>query len=324
MDAVCGNLYFSGMSDTRTARRAKERPAAVPAFFLYGEPLRTSDERTVHVETIAARSRLHEWKIRPHRHRDLHQALFLQRGGVVASIDDSRTELRAPAVVIVPPGSVHSFRFKEDSVGAVISFSMDLARELSSTLRGLLDFLERPAACPLDRAALNATDLVPLTEMLLREFSRSAPGRGVALTGLLAAVLANLLRLTQDDSTGTGGAGSRERELVARYRQLIEQRYREHAAISSYARDLGISETRLRKACLEVTGQSPVTIVHQRLLVEAERQLRYTSMSVNQVAFFLGFEDPAYFSRFFTRATGMSPRGYRSHNHDEEALKQRS
>lgn len=316
MDARCQNLYFSSMSDIQIARRAASGSAAIPAFFLYGEPLRASDERTVHVETIAARSRLHEWKIRPHRHRDLHQALFVQRGSVAASIDDVGVELRAPAVVIVPPGSVHSFEFQEGTVGLVVSFGIDLAREIASTTHGLLDFLELPAACPLDPSAIKATDLGQLSEMLLREFSRSAQGRDTALSGLLAAFLANLLRLTPSGAVDAGGAARREREIVARYRELIEHRYREHAAISDYARELGTSETRLRKACQAVAGQSPVEIVHQRLLIEAERQLRYTSMSVTQIAYFLGFEDPAYFSRFFTRAMSVSPRSFRSRRHE--------
>lgn len=52
-------------------------------------------------------------------------------------------------------------------------------------------------------------------------------------------------------------------------------------------------------------------LLHQRLLVEAERQLRYTSMPIAQVAYHLGFEDPAYFSRFFSRRMRISPRGFR-------------
>src|SRR5207344_2664067 len=71
MDGATPNLYFSGMSAVRTPRNLFPG-AKVPAFFLYGEPLQPPDERVVHVETIAARSRLHDWVIEPHRHRDLH------------------------------------------------------------------------------------------------------------------------------------------------------------------------------------------------------------------------------------------------------------
>jgi AraC family transcriptional activator of pobA len=47
------------------------------------------------------------------------------------------------------------------------------------------------------------------------------------------------------------------------------------------------------------------------MLIEAERQLRYTGMSITQIAYYLGFEDPAYFSRFFAKGMGASPRSFR-------------
>ena len=57
----------------------------------------------------------------------------------------------------------------------------------------------------------------------------------------------------------------------------------EHVGIATYAADMKTSESRLRRACMAVAGQSPVELVHLRLLVEAERELRYTSMSVTQI-----------------------------------------
>src|SRR5581483_9134946 len=102
------------------------------------------------------------------------------------------------------------------------------------------------------------------------------------------------------------------RELVARFRRLIEARYRSHSSLSTYAAGLNVSEAKLRRVCLEVAGQSPVELVHLRLLVEAERLLRYTSMPVTQVGYHLGFDDPAYFTRFFTRRMSVSPRAFRA------------
>lgn len=49
-----------------------------------------------------------------------------------------------------------------------------------------------------------------------------------------------------------------------------------------------------------------------RVLFEAKRQLRYTSKAVSEIAYALGFDDPAYFTRFFSRRAGMSPRAYRA------------
>jgi AraC family transcriptional regulator, transcriptional activator of pobA len=306
-------LYFSVMRhpDPAHGAPAPAAPVFVPAFFLYGEPLQPPDERLVHIETIAARSRLHDWVIGAHRHRDLHQVLLTRRGRVEARLDGRAAVLPAPAVIVAPPGTVHAFRFEPQTVGVVISFASALAGELSTAGTAIREFLDRPSALALDRRALGKTDLTRLGEMLLREFGRSAPGRRLALSGLLAALLANLKRLLPDAPSDAETVSARDRELVACFREQLEQRFREHAGIGAYAALLKTSETRLLRACLAVTGESPLELVHLRLLIEAERQLRYTSMPVTQVAYYLGFEDPAYFSRFFSRRMGISPRAFR-------------
>jgi AraC family transcriptional activator of pobA len=245
----------------------------------------------------------------------LHQVLLTQRGQVEARVDEIAEALRAPAIVVTPPGVVHSFRFQPGTIGLVCSFAPGLVPELESGNSNIARYLERPAVLALDRASVNATDLEVLGDMLLREFGRSAPGRHVALRGLVAAMLANVMRLTRLSETGVpGGPGfaAPECELVARFRRLVELRYREHLGLAAYADELGVSQARLRRACVSVAGQSPAELVHLRLLVEAERQLRYTSLAVAQIGYHLGFQDPAYFSRFFTSRMRQSPREFRS------------
>jgi AraC family transcriptional activator of pobA len=203
----------------------------------------------------------------------------------------------------------------------VVSFAATLASELREVSPGLSEHLERCNAIALDRAALRQTDLHALAEMLLREFGRSAPGRRLALRGTLAALLANLQRLLPHVSDAAATISSRDRELVARFREQVERCFREHLGLAEYAGLLQTSESRLRRACVAVAGQSPIDLVHLRLLLEAERQLRYTSMPVTQIAYYLGFEDPAYFSRFFTRRMGTSPRAFR--NRDARTILER-
>ena len=53
-------------------------------------------------------------------------------------------------------------------------------------------------------------------------------------------------------------------------------------------------------------------MVHTRVLLEAKRELVYTSAAVSEIAYALGFDDPAYFTRFFSKRTGMAPRTFRA------------
>ena len=76
-------------------------------------------------------------------------------------------------------------------------------------------------------------------------------------------------------------------------------------------RMLGVSRDRLLHACRRRFGRPPIEIVHQRVLLEAQRGLIYTARTIEQIGSALGFEDPAYFSRFFKKHTGIGPQRYR-------------
>lgn len=312
MDAGPQNLYFSNMSGSHQKRGRSKPSAPVPAFFLYGEAPQAPDEATVHVETIAARSRLHDWTIEPHRHRDLHQIIVVHAGNAQVDLDRHRSTLEAPGIIHAPPGVVHGFRFQANTVGWVCSFASGLAKDLSGRSGELRRFLESPKVASLSQTTFLATDLLALSAMLLREFERSALGRESVLRGLLTAWVTNVYRVSQTGEHDSAAVASREREIVATFRQAVESRFREHAPLAIYCRSIGVSDSQLRRACLAVTGQAPAALIQLRMLVEAERQLRYTAMSVSQVAYYLGFEDPAYFSRFFRRRTGLPPKSFRA------------
>ncbi|WP_313807196.1 helix-turn-helix domain-containing protein, partial [Sphingobium sp.] len=110
------------------------------------------------------------------------------------------------------------------------------------------------------------------------------------------------------------GGSARQAALVARLRERIEQRFRQREPVGDHARALGVSLTALRQACAQVAGTSPAAMLDERALLEARRLLLYSNLSVTEVAYAVGFEDPAYFSRFFSRHVGQPPRGYRTAN----------
>lgn len=287
------------------------KPQPIPAFFLYDEPLRTPDAETIHAETIAARSQPRDWTIQPHRHHGLRQVVLLHSGGVTASIDGVESQVRAPALLVLPPGCVHAFRFEAGTAGIVVSWGGALPAGTPTEEAALATLFDRGAVHALERKELRATDTLRVGELLLKEFARAAAGRDLALRGLLATFLANLQRLVREPDPQPADPAQRNRELVARFRALADQYFREHRPLSAYASALGCSVVRLRRACLAVAGQPPLELVQQRLVVEAARQLRYTTTAVSEIAYALGFDDPAYFTRFFTRLMGAPPRKFR-------------
>jgi AraC family transcriptional activator of pobA len=291
-----------------TVRGARRR---YPTYLLYGEAPRQVAGPLLHVETIEARSARHHWKIEPHRHHALHQLVFVLKGCGVTMADGARSQYRPPAMVLTPAGAVHGFEFEPGTTGYVISLSDQLLRELIRQEPGIEGLFSRPMTLELRRDALRATDLARSVSMLAREFIRGDVGHRIALHGWLQVLLGNALRLVDDLPDAADPAAGQRRSLLARFGGMIERRYRDNQSVPDYAAALGVSQSRLRSICLALTGQSPIQLIHARVLLEAKRQLHYTDSAVKEIAASLGIEDAAYFTRFFTRRAGMSPREFR-------------
>ena len=67
----------------------------------------------------------------------------------------------------------------------------------------------------------------------------------------------------------------------------------------------------LNALCRQTVGKSALELIHERMILEAKRNLVYTSMSISEVSYAIGFSDPAYFTRFFKRQVGLSPKEFR-------------
>jgi AraC family transcriptional activator of pobA len=67
----------------------------------------------------------------------------------------------------------------------------------------------------------------------------------------------------------------------------------------------------LNRLCLKIAGKSAFEITQERLMLEACRKLTYVPASVAGIAYELGFQDPAYFSRLFKKLVGLTPKAYR-------------
>jgi AraC family transcriptional regulator, transcriptional activator of pobA len=290
------------------ARRARRR---YPTYFLYGEAPRQAAGPLLHVETIEARSARHHWKIDPHRHHALHQLVFVLKGCGVTMADGLRAQFRPPALVLTPAGTVHGFEFEPWTSGYVISISDQLLRELIRHEPGIEALFSHPLTLELTRDLLRATDFTRSVAMLARELLRSDDSHRIALQGWLRVLLGNALRLVEDRPHHADPSFSQSRTLLARFAGMIERRFRNDQGVPDYADALGVSQSRLRTVCLALTGQSPIQMIHARILLEAKRQLHYTDSAVKQIANSLGFEDAAYFTRFFSRRSRMSPREFR-------------
>lgn len=97
---------------------------------------------------------------------------------------------------------------------------------------------------------------------------------------------------------------------------MINRDYALHRSVESYADELGITAHYLNNLCQQLVKKNALQLIHERLLLEAKRYLVYSAQNISEVAYQLGFVDPAYFTRFFKRLTGQSPKAFKNSAQD--------
>ncbi|MBS0451036.1 MAG: helix-turn-helix domain-containing protein [Proteobacteria bacterium] len=287
------------------------KSAATPLLLVpFREVRHEQPDDCLHYEPVAVRGQEMDWTIPAHRHEDLHQIQFLERGSISGTVDGKPVQAKAPAILLIAPGSVHGFSHTHDTAGHQLTIPSATLQQLLAGTR-LADAGLGQSFVLTELGAQARKECTLLFEMLAREFRGHGTGRVPALlaTATLLAVL--LLRLHGEHIQKAQVPGARD-ALVQRYMALVEQHFREHRGLPFYADALGVTPDHLSRSCRNLTRQSALQLLHERLMLEARRLLAYTPMSVLEVAAAIGYQDPAYFSKFFTRATGHSPSQYRT------------
>jgi AraC-like DNA-binding protein len=155
------------------------------------------------------------------------------------------------------------------------------------------------------RLALSAeqdADLHAVLAVLAREQHRPAPSP-LILRALLKVVLLYLIRWQQQRFTPQDVQEKRVHHFI----QLMDTHYASQTQVAFYARELGVSAKRLNQILLAKLHKTATQIVHERLVLEARRELTAQKHTIKEIAFRLGFEEPSYFARFFKKHTGQSP-----------------
>ena len=264
----------------------------------------------LHYEAVAVRGEEMDWTIPAHRHEGLHQFQLLERGAVSGAIDGQAFEAEAPALLMLSPGTVHGFTYTRDAVGHQVTVPTATLRQLmgaNSLAQAALGTSFVRSGAELAGAGEECTRLFAT---LGREFQSQAPGRVQALLAHATLLAVAFLRCRGDAEAGSR-ANALPDTLVRRYRGLLEAHFRSPQPLAYYAEALDVTADHLSRICRKVSGQSALDLLNGRRMLEARRLLAYTPMPVAEVARELGYEDPAYFTRFFTLHVGDTPSGYR-------------
>lgn len=248
-----------------------------------------------------------------HIHRDDHYVfLLLTEGDFVLEIDFIEWHVTAPALCFIAPGQVHRYiRQHPRSNGWFLFAAPGMVRgncrdifENYQRVQQQFPLQQSPAvffSMPVLQHALEATG------RLLKKQIVTSLAEGIL--GLFAA------EIMQHDLSHTI-ANSRRQTITAKFRKLAKNKFRELKQVQQYAELLHITPLYLNECVKAVTGFPASHWIAEEVLLEARRLLYYTRLDAKQIAFELGYEDAAYFSRLFKKHTGMTPLAFRTQNHE--------
>ncbi|MBS1141476.1 MAG: 4-hydroxyphenylacetate catabolism regulatory protein HpaA [Proteobacteria bacterium] len=276
-------------------------------------------ECEIHYETFGRLADFFGRNTPPHRHYCFYQIHLLVKGSVRLSLDGQVYGGDAPLLIFTPPTIPHSFYSEEDTDGHVLTVRQEVVRNWYRAMPGqwpdtllrepaFLELASLPAA-----SADDFTALVQTVELLQREFDNDAKGHSALLLALAECAFIHLSRvlLAREPSSAQRPERSEDLRLFLNFCDLVEAHFRDHLTLTEYAGRLSVTEARLNDICRRMANLPSKEVVHERLVQEARRLLRYSAVPVSEISYQLGFVDPAYFSRFFAKRTGMPPSQFR-------------
>jgi AraC family transcriptional activator of pobA len=303
--------------------RPNSYAASVPAYVLYGEDRTGAIFGFFHIESLQVRTVPNKWRVGLHRHPDFDQLLILSSGRCTFEHDSQKGSVGAGSCVFTPANVVHQFSYEPGATGSVISVSSDFSAGLSSLDGAAITVMLRLGAQRV--VTLNTEEAIAttrdLTKLIFDKFSSRHPYRRHML-GCLFSVLLLELGAALDAPNNDGSRTMNTAGLFRRYRDLVhstigaigfsEKLRPQSNTVDAFARRLSTTPYALNLACQSVCGCAPRDLIYTAILDQATRLLLYTTLSMKEISFLLGYSHASHFTRFFKQRRGTTPEMFRS------------
>ncbi|MCF3643033.1 AraC family transcriptional regulator [Rhizobium sp. TRM95111] len=232
-------------------------------------------------------------------------------GGGRVSLGLADLALAGPSIVWTPAGERGAVIFEAGAEGAALAvpeLALGPAMPGGAIFTEVRDAIARPILGA-KITLLDARKMVQTVETIEAELRENGPGMQEVVRHHLALLLIAIWRRVNPPMEKPKPS---PRATVRSFLHLVELHMREQWSLADYAGVLGVTPDRLNTAVRRATGRTPMELIHARMMMEAEMLLDGSSLQIAQVAEALGFRDAAYFSRFFKRLAGVSPRDRRA------------
>ena len=274
----------------------------------------------------------------------------LMRECITASSDSQMQVFRFPCRIdafIIGVGTegetsvsfnLHEFRLKKDSMfiftpknilqvnsqqyfkADVIAISPDFMRRINIDIKNMmplfLKFVENPTLALTPEESRSMRGMIAQIERETRgpETHFSFDIVSILIAATIYKVGDIMYHYLAEHPEGQNNSHNRAEEYFKQFTHLLGEHFREERSVGFYARQLCITPKYLTTLIKRISGQSVSEWIDNYVILEAKTLLKYSTMSIQEIAYYLNFPNQSFFGSYFKRNTGMSPSQYKAQN----------
>lgn len=229
-------------------------------------------------------------------------------------------KLKKDSIFIFTPKNVLQVNSQQYFKADVIAISPDFMRRINIDIKNMmplfLKFVENPALTLTPEEGRSMRGMIAQIERETRgpetHFSFDI------VSGLIAATIYKvgdiMYHYLAEHPEGQNNSHNRAEEYFKQFTHLLGEHFREERSVGFYARQLCITPKYLTTLIKRISGQSVSEWIDNYVILEAKTLLKYSTMSIQEIAYYLNFPNQSFFGSYFKRNTGMSPSQYKAQN----------
>lgn len=258
-----------------------------------------------------------EHNLIPHLH-DYYSIFWIESGEAIHATEFVEYSLKADTILFVPPGLKHRMYLDKSVGGVYILFNEEFVQYNRVNIQPLKNYrlFNNPDFKSLITVEdVNKEKLSNITNLIHNELqNRDEYSQEIVLNLLHLFLLESRRIFDQQNQAPREESEETPDTTIIRFKQLIEDNFIREKNVSPYAGMLNMNASCLNELTKRVTGITAGELIRNRVIEETKKLLYSSRMSGKEIAYELGFDDPAYFSRFFKKYTGMTLNEFRDNS----------
>lgn len=233
---------------------------------------------------------------------------YCSSGSSTIVVDENEFELRANSVITITSGQIHFFKENKAAKGFILEFTFDFFCKDDNDMElifhnSLFCHFAMNEVIPLEKNKIIEHELLQIEKEL-----KGKPYQYlISVHSRIKLILVEINRC----KIKQGGEVYKPNALFLKFLEIIRSNFQKKQTVKQIAAALNTTESKLNEISKFHTGRTAQSVIHGLIASEAKRLFMYEKLSVKEVAYELGFNDPFYFSSFFKKRTKQSPKLYK-------------